>query len=220
MAGEPEAKGRFLATLAAQGDPYGVLLTSEVAARLGEYFELLNRWNERLHLVAPCSPEEFARRHVLESLYMLRYLEEGSSVVDVGAGGGLPTIPCLIARPGLRATLIESSQRKAVFLREALRLAGVEGSRVIAERFEKVAPLKSDFVTCRALERFEEMLESLIEWSPPNSSLLLYGGEAIRNKLTEMSLEFREDLLPASNRRYLFIVPPRDHHSIATTIRV
>jgi 16S rRNA (guanine527-N7)-methyltransferase len=212
MPGEPEAKGRFLAALAERGDDYGVTLTSEAAARLGEYFELLNRWNKRLHLVAPCSPQEFAERHVLESLYMLRYVEGGSSIVDVGSGGGLPIIPCLIARPTLHATLIESAKRKAVFLREALRHTGVEGSSVIAERFENVAPLQSDFVTCRALERFEAMLESLIEWSAPNSTLLLYGGDAIRKKLEGMSIEFREELLPASDRRYLFVVGRRDGH--------
>ena len=196
----------FVDTLGAKSKFYDVVLPDYVTARLGDYFELLNRWNDRLHLVAPCSPSEFAERHVLESLYLLRYVPQAASIVDVGSGGGLPTIPCLIARPQLRATLIESSKRKAVFLREALRATGIEGSKVLAERFEDVAEVNADFVTCRALERFEDKLGPLMNWSPPSSTLLLYGGDLLRKKLAEMSVDFRQDLLPGSQRRFLFVV--------------
>src|ERR1700754_1765197 len=88
-------------------------LPAETVTQLGEYYSLLTRWNDRLHLVAPCSPEEFAVRHVLESLMLLQHLPPNARVADIGSGGGLPIIPCLIARPDLHATLIESSQKKA-----------------------------------------------------------------------------------------------------------
>src|SRR6185369_15999394 len=92
----------------------------EVLQRLCVYYSLLTRWNPRLHLVAPCSPEEFATRHVLESLMLLQHLPHGAKIADIGSGAGLPIIPCLIVRPDLHATLIESSAKKSVFLREAL----------------------------------------------------------------------------------------------------
>jgi 16S rRNA (guanine527-N7)-methyltransferase len=199
----------FLTTLASQSRVYDLELTSDVTKRMGDYYELLQHWNDRLHLVAPCSPSEFATRHVLESLYLIRCLPDNTLVADVGSGGGLPIIPCLIARRGLSATLIESSKRKAVFLREALKVTGIEQSKVLAERFEDVTELKADFVTCRALDRFESMLELLVQWAPPASTLLLYGGDALRRKLGELSLPFREDLLPGSDRRFLFVVLPR-----------
>src|SRR5678815_434221 len=100
---------------------YGVDLNEELISRLADYYQLLNIWNPRLHLVAPCSPNEFATRHILESLLLLHRFPEDARVVDVGSGAGLPIIPCLIVRPDLNAVLIESSLRKAVFLREALR---------------------------------------------------------------------------------------------------
>jgi 16S rRNA (guanine527-N7)-methyltransferase len=199
----------FLATLASQSHAYAVSLTPEVIERLGDYYQLLQQWNDRLHLVAPCSPAEFAERHVLESLHVLRYLPSKASIIDVGSGGGLPIIPCLIARPELRATLIESSKRKAVFLREALRVTGIKESEVLVERFEDVTKLSSEFVTCRALDRFESMLKLLVDWPSPASTLLLYGGASMRDKLKEMSLEFSEDLLPGSNARFIFVIPPR-----------
>ena len=80
-------------------------LPTETITRLEEFYSLLTRWNDRLHLVAPCAPEEFAVRHVLESLMLLRYLPSEATVADIGSGGGLPIIPCLIARPDLRGNV-------------------------------------------------------------------------------------------------------------------
>ena len=69
----------------------------EEGATLADYYELVQANNPLLHLVAPSSPEEFAVRHVLESLALLKFLPERAKFADVGAGAGLPSIPCLIA---------------------------------------------------------------------------------------------------------------------------
>src|SRR5262249_62144750 len=111
---------RFEQALVSNMGSFNLDLPDETVTQLGEYYSLLTRWNDRLHLVAPCSPEEFATRHVLESLILLKHLPPRATIADIGSGAGLPIIPCLIARPDLVATLIESSQKKAVFLREAL----------------------------------------------------------------------------------------------------
>ena len=62
------------------------------------YYGLVLKWNPRLHLVAPCAAEEFAARHILESLVLLPHLTPGAQVIDVGSGAGLPIIPCLTVR--------------------------------------------------------------------------------------------------------------------------
>jgi 16S rRNA (guanine527-N7)-methyltransferase len=186
---------------------YGVDVDHVLIARLADYYELLKTWNPRLHLVAPCSPHEFATRHILESLLLLQQLPEGARVVDVGSGAGVPIIPCLIARPDLNAVLVESSPRKAVFLREALRLNENSGSaEVIAKRFEEVSTPAADFITSRALDRFAEILPALIEWSPRPSKLLLFGGENLKGTLDSLNQEFAEHPIPQSEKRFLFVV--------------
>jgi 16S rRNA (guanine527-N7)-methyltransferase len=196
---------RFEHSLISNMENFELDLSPETVTQLRAFYSLLTRWNERLHLVAPCSPEEFATRHVLESLMLLKYLPQNAKVADIGSGSGLPIIPCLIARHDLEATLIESSQKKAVFLREALtqlRLNAV----VIARRFEEISAPPVSFVTCRALDRFSEKVSTLIDWTPAGSMLLLYGGESLRQALQKAGVKFDEYLIPLSDKRFLFIL--------------
>jgi 16S rRNA (guanine527-N7)-methyltransferase len=168
---------------------------------------LLLRWNSRVHLVAPCSPQEFATRHALESLTLLRHLRDGTRIAEVGSGAGLPILPCLIVRPDLQATLIEAAQKKAVFLREALAHLDLSArSSVINQRFESVPVLPVDVVTCRALERFEEMLSHLLEWAPAPATLLLFGSTRLAARLDSLGFSSAAELMPQSKSRYLFIV--------------
>jgi len=180
---------------------FEVDLGSDSLAALSAYYSLLTRWNARLHLVAPCSPEEFATRHVLESLMLLKHLPANAKIADIGSGAGLPIIPCLIVRPDLHATLIESSHKKSVFLREALN-AVARNATIISRPFEEVPPPDVSFVTCRALDQFTEKVPAIIEWAPAGSTLLLFGGETLREKLSKETQEYK---IPLSERRFLFV---------------
>src|SRR6185295_3267602 len=183
---------------------FGVELSEETLAQLEEYYSLLTRWNDRLHLVAPCPPEEFAVRHVLESLLLVKFLPANARVADIGSGGGLPIIPCLIARPDLEATLIESSQKKVIFLREASNHLGLRAT-IIARPFEDVPAPAVSYVTCRALDQFMRKLPALINWAPRNSTLLLFGGETLGEQLRRANVNFEQLLIPRSEKRYLFL---------------
>jgi 16S rRNA (guanine527-N7)-methyltransferase len=193
----PSELERFTNTLLAHARAFDVALTPDMTTRLGIYYSLLIRWNDRLHLVARCSPEEFAMRHVLESFMLLEHLPQGATIADVGSGAGLPIIPCLVARPDLDATLIESSQKKAVFLREALSAVDRPAS-IIVQRFEEIDAPPVAFISCRALDRFIRKIPGLIAWAPRNSTLLLFGGEKL--------IDAERFLIPGSERRYLYVV--------------
>lgn len=203
----PAQLKEFEGALASEADVYQTRITPAAIERLSEYYDLLSTWNARLHLVAPCSAREFATRHVLESLLVLPHLPHAARVADVGSGAGLPIIPCLIARPDIAATLIESSRKKAVFLREALNRVGVfRSATVIADRFEQMVIPEVDFITCRALDRFEAKLPALLRWSPPWSTLLFFGSEGLRKQIIKLDLNFTENQIPNSKRRYLFAI--------------
>jgi 16S rRNA (guanine527-N7)-methyltransferase len=194
---------RFEQSLRSNMGSYDLDLPEETLAQLGEYYSLLTRWNDRLHLVAPCSPEEFATRHVLESLLLIKYLPANARIADVGSGAGLPIIPCLVARADLEATLIESSQKKAVFLREALNVVGRRAA-IIARRFEEIEAPEVSFISCRALDQFKDKVPALIEWAPRGATLLLFGGEGLSGA--------EKILIPGSEKRFLYILTTDHTH--------
>ena len=205
----PASIERFREALHDKSADFGVQLTDSDVERLSDYYALLLKWNPRLHLVGPCSSEEFATRHILESLVLIHHLPLNARVADVGSGAGLPLIPCLLVRPDLQVTLIESSQKKLIFLREALRHANsATPARLIGGRFEVIPAPEVGFITCRALDRFQEMLPKLIDWAPTNCTLLLFAGTALRKQLETMLGLIKVEQIPKSTRRFLIIAKP------------
>ena len=202
----PAPLEQFANALRLAAPEFGIELDDDRIRKLTEYYQLLLKWNPRLHLVAPCPPEEFATRHVLESLMLLRHLPLDANVVDIGSGGGLPIVPCLLVRDDLYATLIESSSNKAVFLNAALRDIRPSGrARVVVERFEKVEAHDAGFVTCRALEKFAEAISIIIKWASPDATFLLFVGEKLRAEIESHLKSVLVERLPRSEARFLII---------------
>lgn len=185
---------------------FGLELNDAVIERLADYYELVLEHNPLLHLVGPCSPTEFAIRHILESLTLLEHLPVGAKVADVGAGAGLPSIPCLLAREDLGAILIESKEKKAKFLVEAITRLGLETrAQIVNRQFEEADPASCRFVTCRALDKFTDRLPRLLKWSGKHKRLF-FGGANLKNALQKLGSTFDEKLMPLSEQRYLFVV--------------
>ncbi|MDE0717983.1 MAG: class I SAM-dependent methyltransferase, partial [Rhodospirillaceae bacterium] len=93
-----------------------------LTGRLAAYVELLQRWNARLNLTALDDSDHGLDRLVIEPLAAARHVPRATlNVIDIGSGSGSPAIPLRIALGGTRLVLVEARQRKAAFLREAVR---------------------------------------------------------------------------------------------------
>jgi 16S rRNA (guanine527-N7)-methyltransferase len=184
---------------------FGPELTLQTISRLADYFEMVMAANPLLHLVAPCTPGEFAARHILESLTLLEFLPINAKFADVGAGAGLPSIPCLIARADLRAVIIESKEKKSAFLQDVLsKLELGDRVRLISRQFSETERPDVTYITCRALDRFTQNLPRLLKWSG-DARCLFFGGDSMRQELEGRRIRFSQKLMPLSERRYLYI---------------
>ncbi len=185
---------------------FGLELSAKTVARLDEYYQILHEHNPILHLIGPMDAEEFAIRHILESLTLLNHLPEKARFADIGSGGGLPAIPCLLAREDLSAVLIESKEKKTKFLDLTVEKLGLASrTRIVTRQFHEVDPANCTFITCRALDKFTERLERLLKWSM-RRRLLLFGGPNLRDALQKQKVIFDAVLMPMSEQRYLFIL--------------
>ena len=201
-------RAEFISGIRSNHQAFGIGLTDDSVELLADYYDLIREHNPILHLVGPCTPEEFATRHILESLTLLELLPVDARFADIGPGAGLPSIPCLIARGDLRAVLIESKEKKTDFLRTAAAKLGLEErTRVINKQFSEVTRPHVSHVTCRALDKFAERLPRLLKWSGERE-LLFFGGPALRDEMKRLGLTFKEKQMPLSEQRFLFVVRP------------
>lgn len=197
---------------------FGICLSDDQIAALDAYYCLLSEHNPLLHLVAACPPEEFASRHILESLTLLPHLPQNFNIADVGSGGGLPSLPCVLVRKDLRAALIESKEKKAAFLQRAVDELGLtDRVTVINRQFSETTAEGFGAVTCRALDKFTEKLPALVKWAK-GRRMLLFGGKTLAEALTKQGMPFESRLMPLSDRRFLFIMQRRPRKDAAHRI--
>ena len=147
-------------------------LTGAQAEALESHYNLLVLWNRTLNLTAIRDLPEVVERHYGESLFLAAQLPAGKlRIVDVGSGAGFPGLPVAVYRPDCVVTLIESHQRKAVFLKEAAR--DLTNVRVLARRAEQVDQ-EFDLAISRAVS-YSDLSLSLKALAP--AAALLSGAE-------------------------------------------
>lgn len=145
--------------------PFGVSLTDEMCEKFDRYAELLVEWNEKMNLTAITDPVGIAVKHFADSLSALPLLPEkqGIKVIDVGTGAGFPGIPLAIARPDIRLTLLDSLNKRLLFLSEVCTQLGIPAQTVHA-RAEDGARDKTlreafDVATARAVATLPVLAE-------------------------------------------------------------
>lgn len=161
----------------------------EQIEQLQKYITLLLEWNQRINLISPNDEDRIAERHILESLAVLSAwpFPENTSVLDLGSGAGFPGIPLKIMRPDLTMTLLESRQKKTLFLGAAVRELLLPNCRVVNARAEdlvKTSGEKFSIVIARAVAD----LKTLWNWSKP---LLTKGGVLLAMKGGELGEELQ-----------------------------
>jgi 16S rRNA (guanine527-N7)-methyltransferase len=164
-------------------------LTTAQWQQFNYYIRLLLEWNQRINLISPNDEERIAERHVLESLAVLSTwpFPKAASVLDLGSGGGFPGVPLKIMRPDLAMTLLESRQKKTLFLNTVVRELKLEHCRVVNARVEELAKTsgeKFSIVIARAVAD----LITLWKWSKP---LLADGGMLLAMKGGELDDELQ-----------------------------
>jgi len=107
-------------------------LSAEQLEQFETYYAMLADWNERMNLTAISGPEDVVKKHFLDSLAAAPYLKQGARIVDVGTGAGFPGVPLLILRPDLKVTLMDSQQKKLLFLEALLAELGLSAECVHA----------------------------------------------------------------------------------------
>lgn len=142
--------------------PDWLAIAPHTLAKLEFFLDLVIKWNPGINLVSARSISEAWERHVLDSAQLWPLAAVSSGLwLDLGSGGGFPgLVVAILAQQdaiGLQVRLVESDRRKAVFLREAVRMLQLSVD-VQCARAESIAPQAADVVSARAFAPLTQLL--------------------------------------------------------------
>lgn len=143
----------------------GIDLNNEALLRFDKYAEILVETNKTLNLTAITDPDEIVYKHFIDSLTLLTVinLPQKAKVIDVGTGAGFPGVVLLIARPDLKITLLDGTNKRLKFIADVLDSIGLEAEIVHmrAELAGKESQYREKyaFVTARAVASMETLSE-------------------------------------------------------------
>ncbi len=158
----------------------GLNVSRETFERLNAFTGLVKKWNPKINLVSKSDAADLWDRHIIDSAQIFEHAGEGQLWADLGSGGGFPGVVAAILsaefHPKRKFMLVESDQRKAVFLRTAARELELNIS-VMSQRIEKVGPLNADILSARALADLSVLLSYAERHLSPNGVALFPKGE-------------------------------------------
>lgn len=145
----------------------------EILDALKKYQSLTLKWNKTINLVSCNTEREFWVRHILDSLQLMKYINnQNIHLIDVGSGGGFPGIVLSIA--GIKnVTLVESDVRKSIFLLQASKIS-TNKVNVVNQRIENIK-LDCDILTSRACAQLEKIFVYTQHINVRNKYLLFKG---------------------------------------------
>lgn len=171
------------AELPALLERYGIAPASQAWRRLHRYLELLRKWQERVNLVGSAE-WRVTGALVEEGLWAAGfYPEEPLRHLDIGSGAGFPALVLRIVRPRMSLDMVESRERRALFLENAVRELELEGCRVFHARLDELlrrCPAGGwDCVSWKGLKIAARDLRSLVEACPEGALFYMFHGDRL-----------------------------------------
>jgi len=143
----------------------GINLNQTSLEKLYNYKEMLIEWNEKINLTAIVDDEEIITKHIIDSLQVVKYINEGQNIIDVGTGAGLPGIIIAIYFEGkVNITLFDALNKRILFLQEVIHKLGLINVTAVHGRAEEVLNTQEyreayDIVVSRAVARLNVLME-------------------------------------------------------------
>jgi len=151
--------------------------TPNSAKLLVDFLKLLDKWNNVYNLTSISPQQMWVSAHIYDSLSISRLIPKGS-MLDVGTGGGFPGIPLAITQPQREFALLDRSQKKTSFLRQAVIELGLSNVKIITTRIEAYETDRPfDVIVSRAFSDLRPFVESVERLLSPTGVLLAMKGK-------------------------------------------
>lgn len=167
--------------LMAGGKELGLAIGDKELSSFLSYLKELKEWNKKINLTAITDDKDIIIRHFLDSLTLASFLSGKETLLDIGSGAGFPGIPLNIVIPDLKVTLMDSVNKKIIFMRHIIRTIGLKNIEAVQARAEDKETITKfaacfDVVTSRAFAGLGSFLDIALPYAKKGGALLAVKG--------------------------------------------
>ncbi len=164
-----------------------ILITQQQIEQFEKYASLLQQWNEKMNLTAITDDEGIAVKHFIDSISLLKYYDVKGRVIDIGTGAGFPGVPLKIMRPDIELTLLDSLNKRLVFLDEVCRQIGIS-AELVHSRAEEGSRKpeyreKFDLAVSRAVANLPALCEYCLPYVKGGGAFISLKGPDAENEI-------------------------------------
>ena len=174
-------------------DYFEININEKKVLQLYNYMNLLIEWNGKMNLTAIIDPDEIIIKHFVDSLTINKFINNNCSLLDVGTGAGFPGIPIKILRDDANVTLMDSLNKRIIFLEEIINKLNLEGIVAIHSRAEDLGNNKEyrqqfDYITSRAVAPLNYLVEYMLPFAKISGKCICMKGSNIEEELKEAQI--------------------------------
>lgn len=190
-------KEEFNSKLIELAKKINIEIVPHLAEKFYKYMILLLEWNEKINLTAITDVDEIILKHFIDSLTIIKYIKENEKIIDVGTGAGFPGVPIAIMMPNTKITLLDSLNKRILFLNEVkkeLNLNNIETIHSRAEDFGRdiKSREKYDIAVSRAVANLSTLSEYLMPFVKINGRMVCMKGSNIEDEINDAKFAIKE----------------------------
>lgn len=176
---------------------FNIEINDEQIKKFMNYMNLLLEWNEKINLTAITQPEEVKLKHFVDSLTVLKYINDDDKVIDIGTGAGFPGIPLKIMKENTKITLLDSLNKRINFLNIVIETLNLSNIQAIHGRAEEIARNKLyrekyDVAVSRAVANLSTLTEYMLPFVKVGGKCICMKGANVNEELERAQNAIKE----------------------------
>ena len=176
---------------------FNIEINEEQIKSFEKYMNLLLEWNEKINLTAITQPEEVKLKHFVDSLTVLKYINDDDKVIDIGTGAGFPGIPLKIMKENTKITLLDSLNKRINFLNIVIETLILRNIQAIHGRAEEIARNKLyrekyDVAVSRAVANLSTLTEYMLPFVKVGGKCICMKGANVNEELERAQNAIKE----------------------------
>lgn len=176
---------------------FNIKINDEQIKKFMNYMNLLLEWNEKINLTAITQPEEVKLKHFVDSLTVLKYINDDDKVIDIGTGAGFPGIPLKIMKENTKITLLDSLNKRINFLNIVIETLNLRNIQAIHGRAEEIARNKLyrekyDVAVSRAVANLSTLTEYMLPFVKVGEKCICMKGANVNEEIEKAKNAIKE----------------------------